>query len=50
MDTEPTVEQQLLKHAERQTSAIERIDRIVFASFLIGLAATAIWVIVFFAS
>jgi hypothetical protein len=44
VDTE-SVEQQLLRHAARQTKALENINWVVMALFVIGLIAAGIWVI-----
>lgn len=40
-----TTEQQLLAHAERQTKALENINWVVMALFVVALIGAAIWVI-----
>ena len=45
VDTDPKIETQLLRHAERQTKALENINWVVMALFVLGLIGVAIWVI-----
>jgi hypothetical protein len=45
VDTDPAVAQQLLRHAERQTKALENINYVLMIWFVVSLLAAAVWIL-----